>query len=218
MLLFRSDREALKRKLIEDARAKGEKPTPVVIDKQIMGIERSEAALRAVEAVEAAGGTAHYHAVNLMEGDAVAAVVEDIRNRYGKIDVLLHAGGLLIDRTLPNKEPNQFNLVFDVKADGFFSLIRAAKGMPIGATVSFSSVAGRFGNNGQSDYSSANDLLCKISNSMKSWRPETAASPSTGPPGARSAWRRVVRCSRYWRRWASTCCRLRLACRPFAVS
>ena len=173
VLLFRSDREALKRKLIEDARAKGEKPTPVVIDKQIMGIERSEAALRAVEAVEAAGGTAHYHAVNLMEGDAVAAVVEDIRSRYGKIDVLLHAGGLLIDRTLPNKEPNQFNLVFDVKADGFFSLIRAAKGMPIGATVSFSSVAGRFGNNGQSDYSSANDLLCKISSSMRSWRPDT---------------------------------------------
>jgi hypothetical protein len=45
--------------------------------------------------------------------------------------------------------------------------------MPIGATVSFSSVAGRFGNNGQSDYSSANDLLCKISSSMRTWRPAT---------------------------------------------
>ena len=101
------------------------------------------------------------------------AVVDDVRNRYGKIDVLLHAGGMLIDRTLPNKEPQQFDLVFDVKADGFFNLVRAAKGMPIGATVSFSSVAGRFGNNGQSDYSSANDLLCKISSSMKSWRPAT---------------------------------------------
>ena len=60
-----------------------------------------------------------------------------------------------------------------IKEKGFFSLIKAAKGMPIGATVSFSSVAGRFGNNGQSDYSSANDLLCKISSSMRTWRPET---------------------------------------------
>jgi hypothetical protein len=34
-------------------------------------------------------------------------------------------------------------------------------------------VAGRFGNNGQSDYSSANDLLCKISSSMRTWRPQT---------------------------------------------
>ncbi|MGL4651384.1 MAG: polyketide synthase dehydratase domain-containing protein, partial [Caldilineaceae bacterium] len=80
---------------------------------------------------------------------------------------------MLIDRTLPNKEPSQFDLVFDIKADGFFSLVRAAKGLPIGATVSFSSVAGRFGNNGQSDYSSANDLLCKYSSSMKTWRTDT---------------------------------------------
>ncbi|MCO6450582.1 MAG: SDR family NAD(P)-dependent oxidoreductase, partial [Caldilineales bacterium] len=173
VLLFRADVEALKRKLIDKARARGEKPTPVVIDKQIMAIERSEAALRAVESVEAAGGVAYYHAVNLMGGEAVAAVVDDIRQRYGRIDVLLHAGGLLIDRTLPNKEPQQFALVFDVKADGFFSLLKAAHDLPIGATVAFSSVAGRFGNNGQSDYSSANDLLCKISSSMRNWRPDT---------------------------------------------
>ncbi len=171
--LFRRDREALKRQLIDEARAQGEKPTPAVIDKQILVIERNEAALRAVEAVEAAGGTAHYYAVNLMDGEAVTTVVEEIRQRHGKIDVLVHAGGLLIDRTLPNKEPGQFNLVFDVKADGFYHLLRAAKGMPIGATVSFSSVAGRFGNNGQSDYSAANDLLCKISSSMRGWRPDT---------------------------------------------
>ena len=171
--LFRSDKDALKRLLIDEAKARNEKPTPATIDKQIVGIERSEAALRAIESVEAAGGTAHYFALDLRDGDKVTAVVDDIRSRYGKIDVLLHAGGMLIDRTLPNKEPSQFDLVFDIKADGFFSLLKAARGMPIGATVSFSSVAGRFGNNGQSDYSSANDLLCKISSSMKLWRPET---------------------------------------------
>ena len=173
ILLYRSDVEALKRKLIDEARARGERPTPVVIEKQIAAIERNEAALRAIESVEQAGGTAHYFSVNLMDGEAVEAVVDEIRKAQGRIDVLLHAGGLLIDRTLPNKEPNQFNLVFDVKADGFFNLINAARDLPIGATVSFSSVAGRFGNNGQSDYSSANDLLCKISSSMRTWRPET---------------------------------------------
>jgi NAD(P)-dependent dehydrogenase (short-subunit alcohol dehydrogenase family)/acyl carrier protein len=171
--LFRQDVDALKRKLIDEAKTRGERPTPVVIEKQIMAIERSEAALRAIEAVEAAGGTAYYHSVNLMDGAAVSRIVDEIRERYGKIDVLLHAGGLLIDRVLPDKQPEQFNLVFDVKADGFFSLMRAAAGMPIGATVAFSSVAGRFGNNGQSDYSAANDLLCKIASSMRTWRPET---------------------------------------------
>jgi len=171
--LFRQGRETLKQALIAEAKATGEKVTPKQIDDRILAIERQEAALRAIEAVEAAGGTAYYHSLDLRNGDKVAAVVEEIRRRHGKIDVLLHAGGLLIDRTLPNKEPHQFDLVYDVKADGFFNLLKAAKGMPIGATVSFSSVAGRFGNNGQTDYSAANDLLCKITSGMQTWRPDT---------------------------------------------
>ncbi len=171
--LFRQGRETLKQALIARAKAGGEKVTPAAIDKQIAATERSEAALRAIESVEAAGGTAHYVSLDLRDGEAIARVIEDVRSRFGRIDVLLHAGGLLIDRTLPNKEPGQFDLVFDVKADGFFSLLKAAQGLPIGATVCFSSVAGRFGNNGQSDYSSANDLLCKISSSMRAWRPAT---------------------------------------------
>ena len=40
--------------------------------------------------------------------------------------------------------------------------MRAIGDMPLGATVAFSSVAGRFGNGGQTDYSAANDLLCKM--------------------------------------------------------
>ena len=45
--------------------------------------------------------------------------------------------------------------------------------MPLGATVAFSSIAGRFGNAGQTDYSSANDLLCKITSSFCTTRPTT---------------------------------------------
>ncbi len=171
--LFRQDKEALKRKLIDDFRAAGERPTPVMIDRKILAIEREEAALRAIEAVQAAGGTAHYFSVNLLDGPGVAAIIADVRERYGRIDVLLHAGGIEISKALPDKEPKEFDLVFDIKADGYFSILSAAKGMPIGAVVVFSSVAGRFGNSGQSDYSSANDLLCKVTSSMRSWRPET---------------------------------------------
>ncbi len=87
--------------------------------------------------------------------------------------MIVHAVGVEISRSLADKEPGEFNLVYDVKADGFFNLLRAAQGMPIGATVVFSSVAGRFGNSGQSDYSAANDLLCKLTASLATWRPET---------------------------------------------
>ena len=171
--LFRQGRDALKAALIAEAQAKGEKVTPVQIDRTIMGVERSEAALRAIETVQAAGGEAYYRSLDLRDGPAVSAVVEEIRERFGRIDVLLHAGGIEISRGLADKQPDEFYRVFDIKADGFFSLLRAAKGMPIGATVAFSSVAGRFGNSGQTDYSAANDLLCKITSSLRHTRPET---------------------------------------------
>jgi NAD(P)-dependent dehydrogenase (short-subunit alcohol dehydrogenase family) len=173
--LIRRDRERLKHALIEEARAKGEKPTPVAIDRQILGVERSDAALRAIESVEAAGGRAHWRSVNLLDGPALASVVEEVRKAHGRIDVLVHAGGIEISRKLPEKEAKEFDLVFDIKADGFFSLLKAAEGMPIGATVVFSSVAGRFGNAGQADYSAANNLLCTLSSALRRSRPGTRA-------------------------------------------
>ena len=89
--------------------------------------------------------------------------------------MLVHAGGIEISRKLSEKEAREFDLVFDIKADGFFSLLKAAEGMPLGATVVFSSVAGRFGNAGQTDYSAANALLCAMSSALRRARPETRA-------------------------------------------
>ena len=40
--------------------------------------------------------------------------------------------------------------------------------------MAFSSMAGRFGNGGQTDYSAANDLLCKLLSSLRRTRPEVA--------------------------------------------
>ncbi len=169
------DRELLKQRLIDEARAAGERPTPAADQQPHPGHRTPRGRLRAVEAVTPRAARPTTAASTCSTVRAVAAVVDEIRREHGRIDVLLHAGGLLIDRTLPDKEPQQFDLVFDVKADGFFSLLKAAKGMPIGATVAFSSVAARFGNNGQSDYSAANDLLCKLTSSMAVWRPDTRA-------------------------------------------
>ncbi len=170
---FRNDRNGLKVTVAERMKAAGEHPTPVAIERELSRFERLDAALTAVQAVEAAGGTVHYHSVDLTDAEAVTAVMSDVRERSGRIDVLLHAAGLEISRNLPDKEPREYDLVFDVKSDGWFNLFHAARDMPIGAAVVFSSVAGRFGNQGQTDYSAANDLLCKTMSSFRRTRPET---------------------------------------------
>ncbi|KAA3610668.1 MAG: SDR family NAD(P)-dependent oxidoreductase [Calditrichaeota bacterium] len=173
ILKFASDKDGLKRDIFERLKAKGERATPAMVEKVIAAIEREHAALAAIQAVEAAGGTVFYYSLNLLDEKAVAKVMKNIAKNYGKIDVLLHAGGLEISRLLPDKSPKEFDLVFDVKSDGWFNMLSNLGEMPLGAAVVFSSIAGRFGNGGQTDYSSANDLLCKFVSSFKTTRPQT---------------------------------------------
>jgi NAD(P)-dependent dehydrogenase (short-subunit alcohol dehydrogenase family) len=170
---FVRDKDGLKRDLFARIQARGERATPALVEKEIAVLERAQAALSAIQAVQAAGGTAHYFSVNLADTRGVAKVIEQVRQRSGRIDVLLHAAGLERSHFLPDKDQREFDLVFDVKADGWFNLLHSIGDMPLGATVAFSSVAGRFGNGGQTDYSAANDLLCKYTSSFRTTRPET---------------------------------------------
>ena len=170
---FASDKEGLKRELFARIQARGERATPALVEKELAALERAQAARSAIDAVLAAGGTPYYFSVNLADADAVDKVIQQVRQRNGHIDVLLHAAGLDRSHSLRDKDPREFDLVFDVKSDGFFNLLRAVGDMPLRATVAFSSIAGRFGNVGQTDYSSANDLLCKITSSFRSTRPAT---------------------------------------------
>jgi NAD(P)-dependent dehydrogenase (short-subunit alcohol dehydrogenase family) len=170
---FVSDKDGLKRDLFARIQARGDRATPALVEKELAGLERAHAARAAIDAVRAAGGTPHYFSVNLADVDGVANVVQQVRQGNGRIDVLVHAAGLDRSHPLPNKDPKEFDLVFDVKSDGFFNLLHAIGDMPLNATVVFSSIAARFGNVGQTDYASANDLLCKITSSFHSTRPST---------------------------------------------
>jgi acyl transferase domain-containing protein/NAD(P)-dependent dehydrogenase (short-subunit alcohol dehydrogenase family)/acyl carrier protein len=173
LLRFTRDKENLKRDLFARIQARGERATPVLVEKELAALERAHAAMSAINAVRAAGGTAHYFSLNLTDFDSVTKVIDQVRKKEGRIDVLLHAAGIERSHFLPDKDSREFDLVFDVKSDGWFNLLKSIGDMPVGATIAFSSIAGRFGNAGQADYSSANDLLCKITSSLRRTHPAT---------------------------------------------
>ena len=56
----------------------------------------------------------------------------DLSSR-GRVAVLIHAAGIEISRLLPDKEPAEFERVFDVKVNGWFNLLKAVGDMPLGA-------------------------------------------------------------------------------------
>ncbi|MGZ8665749.1 MAG: SDR family oxidoreductase, partial [Solirubrobacterales bacterium] len=158
---FGSDPEGLKRDLAERIKERGERPTPKLVERDLSRIERARAALDAIEAIREAGGEAHWHQLDLTDSGQVSAAIASALEQSGRVDVLLHCAGLEISHFLPDKPQGEFDIVFDVKADGWFNLNKALAGSKPGAAVVFSSIAGRFGNAGQTDYAAANDLLCK---------------------------------------------------------
>ncbi len=158
---FASDRDGLKRDMAERIKQRGERPTPKLVERELALIERARAALDAIEAIRKAGGAAHWHQADLTDPDQVTAAISAAVSDGGRLDVLIHCAGLEISHYLPDKPQREFDLVFDVKVNGWFNLLRALGGASVSSAVVFSSIAGRFGNAGQTDYAAANDLLCK---------------------------------------------------------
>ncbi|MEZ5114969.1 MAG: SDR family NAD(P)-dependent oxidoreductase [Candidatus Nanopelagicales bacterium] len=187
---FAADRDALKLTMAQRIADRGERATPALVERELARIERSRAAWEAMAAVRAAGGEAYWHAVDLTDGEAVAEALADVA-AGGRVDLLVHAAGLEISRFLPDKAQREFDLVFDVKVDGWFHLRSALAEVPVGTAVVFSSIAGRFGNGGQTDYSAANDLLCKAMSRLRN-----VGSPTRGVALDWTAWAEIGMASR----------------------
>src|SRR5262249_19793861 len=110
---------------------------------------------------------------------AVAALVEGVYRRWGRLDGIVHGAGVLADRLLVEKTPGEFARVWETKVGGARAL--AGAGRPgLGVLVVFGSVSGVFGNRGQADYAAANDALDALARVWASQRGSLNSSNSSG--------------------------------------
>ena len=98
-----------------------------------------------------------YKCVDVTDFTAVKKAVDSC----DKIDGIFHAAGMEMSQFIPKKELWSFELVVDVKVKGMRNLLEAAKDRDYKYFFTFSSVTARFGNQGQVDYTAANDFLGK---------------------------------------------------------
>jgi NADP-dependent 3-hydroxy acid dehydrogenase YdfG/acyl carrier protein/3-hydroxymyristoyl/3-hydroxydecanoyl-(acyl carrier protein) dehydratase len=174
---LKEDRAGLKKALAERMSQAGAKVTPAQVERRVAELERSAAAWEAIGAVEAAGGAATYLAGDVSDAASVAALVQQVLDREGRVDVLIHAAGQDRSRKLENKSAEEFRGIVNVKAGGFLNLWRALaeRGRLPRQVVAFTSVAGRFGNSGQTDYAAANDAVSKMIHAIRREHPQVQA-------------------------------------------
>lgn len=155
------DDAALKRALLERAKAAGESVSPKELGWKAGRIASAREIRRTIAAIEAAGGTARYISVDVRDVNALCDAFEGIRNDWGPISGLVHGAGVIEDRRLEDKTDEQYDKVFGTKVAGFWALCAATAQDSLKMLCLFSSVAGRAGNVGQSDYAMANEVLNK---------------------------------------------------------
>jgi NAD(P)-dependent dehydrogenase (short-subunit alcohol dehydrogenase family) len=115
-----------------------------------------------MERVAATGGKAIYRAVDIRDHSAMELLLGEIRRAHGPIRGIVHGAGVLADRLITDKSPEQFEQVYSTKVAGLRSLLNATRNDELSFIALFSSSTGRFGRVGQVDYAVANEVLNKM--------------------------------------------------------
>src|SRR3954468_21685475 len=74
----------------------------------------SEASLKVVEEIKAAGGEAMANGSSVTDDAGVAKMVKDAMDAWGRIDILVANAGILRDKTFAKMELADFEIVLDV--------------------------------------------------------------------------------------------------------
>jgi malonyl CoA-acyl carrier protein transacylase/NAD(P)-dependent dehydrogenase (short-subunit alcohol dehydrogenase family) len=156
-----SDLVALRRRLA----ASGEFSDTASIEREARAIMANREIWTTIEHLNELGSEAEYHSLDVRDEEALARLIEDVYERRGRLDGVIHAAGVLEDRLSLDKTADSFERVFETKVAP--AAVFSEK-LPDGVkfVAFFSSVVGVFGNRGQADYATANDYLDKVALSL----------------------------------------------------
>jgi len=118
---------------------------------------RAKKAVSNMEQLKKLGAAVDYHSVDVNSADSVSKALK----KYKKIDGVLHAAGMEESQIIEKMTLDSFNRVFNVKVYGVLNLLAALSKIEYSFFAAFSSVAARFGNEGQINYSGGNEMLAK---------------------------------------------------------
>lgn len=94
--------------------------------------------------------------VNVADRTSVEAMVAAVKEKFGRIDIVINNAGIIKDRQLLKTEPEEFDAVIDVNLKGVFNVTQAVAAVMVeqnsGVILNASSVVALYGNFGQTNY------------------------------------------------------------------
>jgi 3-oxoacyl-[acyl-carrier protein] reductase len=121
-------------------------------------------------AVELGGGRGEIFQFDVRDGQATEHAVEDVADRFGRIDVLINNAGIIADGLFMMMPPEKWQTVIDTTLNGFYNMTRPVIEKMVrrrnGSIVSISSASSLMANRGQANYSAAKAGLNAASRSV----------------------------------------------------
>lgn len=120
---------------------------------------RQAAVDQAVAQCQALGAQALGRVVDVTQREMVDAMVQQVKDQWGRVDVLVNNAGITQDARLQKMTLEQFDRVIDVNLRGVFHCAQAVADTMVaqgsGVILNASSVVGIYGNFGQTNYAAS---------------------------------------------------------------
>ncbi|MHA2250886.1 MAG: SDR family NAD(P)-dependent oxidoreductase [Candidatus Kariarchaeaceae archaeon] len=161
--LSASEQENRKWALMDELKETRDKVTPVTLEQEWSKVIKSANVWLSIKALEDLGCHVIYRSVDVANSRVMKKFLKEIQEQLAdkKITHIIHGAGIEISRATGSKKSEEFQLVYDVKTKGFENIIQNIDTSYLQRLIAFGSVAGRFGNATQVDYSAANEYLAK---------------------------------------------------------
>lgn len=123
------------------------------------GTGHSDAALKVVEEIKAAGGEAMSNGGSVTEYEQMVEMVAKAKEAWGGVHILINNAGILRDKSFTKMEMADFRLVVDVHLNGSANCTKAVwdlmREQNYGRILMTASSTGLYGNFGQANYGAA---------------------------------------------------------------
>ncbi|MBI3722779.1 SDR family NAD(P)-dependent oxidoreductase, partial [bacterium] len=164
------DEGAIKRAIAQELSRSGERPGPRAIGEAHRKIVTNREVLRNLERISKHARVV-YRSVDARDAASLGRVLDEARSSLGPIKGLIHGAGVIEDRRIEEKTPDQFAAVLDTKVASLRALLEATERDDLVLLALFSSASGRYGRRGQVDYAVANEVLNKVAQREARRRP-----------------------------------------------
>jgi acyl transferase domain-containing protein/acyl carrier protein len=162
----------LKKKIYDHLKNIKETPTIEEMERIYQGIVSKREIDTTLDEIKKSGGQCIYIKGDITRLKSFEKKLLEAINQLGTVTGFIHGAGILADKLIEKKQESDFERVFSTKIDGLLEIFKVIVPEQLEHIIFFSSIAGFYGNIGQSDYAIANEVLNKLALLFKQLYPD----------------------------------------------